>query len=598
MSLRRNAETSVSPAALGFPEADTGAVRAGFAGAVEGDAASPAALARLDAAVGELKALAIEPMLRQAVAAIKADDCQTGAQWAIKALERDERSGMAWYLLAIAREKAGDFKSSVKAYEAALTLIPDHAEVANDLGRLAYRMGMKDVAEKLFEHYLAKYPGSHEAANNLACVVRDLGRYAEAVEVLRPVINAQPGEPLLWNTLGTVLSEQGDLETAITFFDEALRLDATFNKARYNRGNARMALGELDSALEDCEQALTEVEAEDERLMMQLARSTLRIARGEIGAGWDDYEARLSPRFADVTHFMIDRPKWTPESDLAGKTLLVVGEQGLGDEVLFANMLPDIEAALGAGGQMMVAVEKRLVPLFRRSFPKAVIGAHATFKVDGRTVRATPFVQDWDAVDLWTPMASPLRRFRRSVEAFPDRANFLTADPERIAHWTSVLAAAPAGRKVGLLWKSMKNDGARSRYFSPFAQWEAVLKTPGVTFVNLQYGDCSEEIARARDEFGVEIWSPPGIDLKDDLDDVAALTCALDLSVGFANATSNIAAACGAATWLISVPGAWTRLGTLRQPWYPQARVFLPQTFGAWGPVMGEVADALAEFAR
>ena len=148
--MRRNAETAVSPAALGFPETDAAPARAPYSGTVTGDAASPAALARLDEALAELKSLSAAPLLRQAVNALRSEDHQAGAQWAIKALERDERNGLGWYLLAIAREKAGDFKSSVKAYEAALTLIPDQVEVANDLGRLAYRMGMKDVAERLF----------------------------------------------------------------------------------------------------------------------------------------------------------------------------------------------------------------------------------------------------------------------------------------------------------------------------------------------------------------------------------------------------------------------------------------------------------------
>ena len=241
MSLRRNAETTASSAALGFPEADAAPARARTSATVTGDAASPAALERLDAAVAEVRALAVAPLLRRALDAIIADDGLAASQWAINALELDERSGMAWYLLAIGREKAGDFKSSVKAYEAALTLLPDQAEVANDLGRLAYRMGMKETATNLFRHYFARYPGSHEAANNLACAIRDEGRHGEAIEVLREAITANPLQPLLWNTLGTVLSDQGDLENAITFFDEALRLDPQFNKARYNRGNARMA---------------------------------------------------------------------------------------------------------------------------------------------------------------------------------------------------------------------------------------------------------------------------------------------------------------------------------------------------------------------
>ena len=122
-----------------------------------------------------------------------------------------------------------------------------------------------------------------------------------------------------------------------------------------------------------------------------------------------------------------------------------------------------------------------------------------------------------------------------------------------------------------------------------------MLATPGAVFVNLQYGDCVAEIAAARAQLGVEIFQPPQIDLKDHLDDVAALCCALDLVVGPANATSNIAAACGADAWLISTPGAWPKLGTRRLPWYPSMRVFEPPGFNQWHPVMAQVASALAE---
>jgi ADP-heptose:LPS heptosyltransferase len=115
--------------------------------------------------------------------------------------------------------------------------------------------------------------------------------------------------------------------------------------------------------------------------------------------------------------------------------------------------------------------------------------------------------------------------------------------------------------------------------------------------VNLQYGDSAEEVAYAKDRFGVEVWTPPGIDLKNDLDDLCALTVALDLVIGPANATTNIAAAAGAPTWLISTPGAWPKLGTYRYPWYPQVRVFNPPAYNAWEPVMLELAEALAVFA-
>ena len=560
----------------------------------DGDAASPAALAKLEGALTELKALAVAPMLRRAIDALRNEDAKTGSEWALKALNQDPRSGMAWYVLAVAREKAGDFTSSIKAYESALTLLPEQTEVANDLGRLAFRMGMKDLAEQLFRRYLETHPTAWGTMGNLATAVKDQGRATEAIDILKVAVKGNPADPQLWNALGTILSEQADFKTAMIFYEEALRLDPEFAHARYNRGNARLESGDTEGALEDCEAAIAIVKAADDRAMMQLARSTIKIGLGQIGEGWDDYEARLDPQFANATGFLVDRPLWTPETPLAGKTLLVMGEQGLGDEVLFGNLLPDVLEALGPDGKMVLALEPRLVSLFQRSFPAAEVVPHATYRQHGRNFRVAHELGEMTRFDLWVPMASLLRRFRRRLEDFPARDHFLTADPARVAHWRAVLETAPPGRKVGILWKSMKVEAARTRYYSPFQLWTPVLTTPGVSFVNVQYGDCAAEIEWARRELGVEIWTPPGIDLKQDLDDIAALTSALDLTLGFANATSNIAAACGAPTWIVSVPGAWTRLGTDRMPWYPQARIFNPPGLDRWEETMAGVAEALA----
>lgn len=562
-----------------------------------GDAGSKDALTRLNAAMGELKALAVEPMLQRAVDALKAEDHRTADEWALKALGRDERSGFGWYLLAIARERAGDFASSVKAYEAALRLLPDHAEVANDLGRLAFRLGMASQSEKLFRHFLVRFPGHPEGANNLACALRTQGKLAEAVDVLRPALMERQDIPMLWNTMGTVIAEQGDFATAQVFFQEALRLDPEFPKGRYNLGNCLLALGDAEGALAACEEAMSRVTARDELQMMRLARSTTLAFLGRLGEGWDEYEARLHRDFAEVTHFVIDRPRWQPGADIAGKTLLVVGEQGLGDEILFANTLPDVLDKLGPDGKLIIAVEHRLAPLFARTYPQAEVGAHKTYAFQNRPARAAEFVTDPSRVDLWTPIGSLLREFRRSVDDFPARTPQMTADPKRVAFWKKQLKALP-GRKVGLLWKSAISKGARHRYFSPLETWAPVLAQEGVSFVNLQYGECADELELVRREFGVEVFQPQGIDLKQDLDEVAALSCALDLVVGFSNATFNIAAACGAPSWLISTPGAWPRLGLSdRYAWYPQTRLFLPPSFGEWGPVMADVGEALGVWA-
>jgi tetratricopeptide (TPR) repeat protein len=566
------------------------------AGATMGDAASPQALLRLNQALLELQRLRTEtllPLLHQAVAAVRADRPQEGAELAIDALKMDERCGVAWHILAVCREKSDDFTSALKCYETALDLNPDEPEIANDLGRLAYRMGFLAEAEWLFRDYIAKVPGSSDGANNLANAQRDQFRFEEAIETVRVAIHANPESALLWNTLGTILAEQGEMEKSVIFFEESMRLDPKFPKSRYNRANALLALGDPQKALIDCQAALKITTLDSEVSMMKLAAATMLIAGGELGSGWDAYEARLEPHYADVTHFAVDRPEWTPEMDLEGRRILLIGEQGLGDEILFSNLIPDMIEAVGPTGKVLVAIEHRLVSLYQRSFPGAEIGPHVTLKVDHHTVRGARFA-DMETVDAWAPIASPLRRFRRRVDDFPDHARLLTPDPARVAHWSGVLKAEAAGRKTaGIVWKSLVKATARSRHFSPFDAWEPVLRTPGVLFVNLQYGDSAEEIAYAKAAFGVQVWTPPGIDLKNDLDDLAALCAALDLMIGPANAATNIAAAVGAPTWLISTPGAWPKLGTDRYPWYPSVRVFNPPAYNEWTPVMVELGEAL-----
>ena len=552
-------------------------------------------LEKLTRALVELKAQAILPLLSAAMQAVNAGQIEDALKLTGQVLEVDPLCGLAWHVVALCRERAGDLNGALGAYETALNLDPKDVDLANDLGRLAMQMGLYQVAEQLFRSFIAERPQAVDGPNNLACALRDQLRYGDALEVLRPAILANPDSALLWNTLGATVAEQGQTDQSLVFFDEALRLDPAFAKARYNRANIRLSLGEPAAALEDCETALrSDAVSEGERAMMNFARSTMLLASGRLAEGWDAYQARLEPRHVDVTHFAVDDPAWTPDADLEGRDLLVFGEQGLGDEVLFANLIPDLLQALGPEGRLTLAVERRLVPLFRRSFPQAQVGAHATYRVEHQSVRTAPFVRE-HRFDLWAPMATLLQRFRRSVDDFPSRPAYLQANPAQVAYWREALHDLGEGLKVGLLWKSLKTSSQRARFYSPFAEWAPVFATPGVRFVNLQYGDCAAEIAYARDVLGVEVCTPPGPDLREDLDEVAALASALDLVVGPANATINLAAACGTPSWFVCPPGGWPMLGSGRYPWYPQARVFSPPGFNRWAPVMAELAQALRQ---
>jgi tetratricopeptide (TPR) repeat protein len=591
MSRKRALELSASALA----QADLGAAgihREVLAGAV-GDSASAEAIEQLKRTAQQIKNNENAKAVAQAIQAIHLRDYAKADKLALKLLKKDEHLGLGWHILAIAREKQGDFASSLRSYEAALKLLADHGSVAGDLGRLAFRMNMPEIAAQFFAHYRLAKPHDVEGANNLACALRELNREGEAIEVLKAAIGANPEAALLWNTLGTVLCNIGDAAGSLVFFDEALRLQPDLSKAYHNRAFAKLDLGQIEQALADCDAAIKAPDSPEDLAMMQFAQATILLSLGRLAEGWEAYEARFAPALTHAPRFQIPGTRWSGQ-DLSGKALMISAEQGLGDEVMFAGMLPDILERLGPDGSLSLAVERRLIPLFQRSFPGVEVTAHRTVAYEGRTYRAAPDIEDWDRFDYWAAIGDFLPVLRGSVEAFPKRDRYLTPDPARVAHWTAELAKLGPAPKVGLLWKSASLAAERGRQFSPFEAWRAVLQTPGAVFVNLQYGDCDEEIAFAKEAFGVEIWQPPGIDLKKDLDDVAALCAAVDLVIGFANATINLAGAVGAPLWMMSAPKTWTKLGTDYYPWYPQARMFAPADYSDWELVMDEVAAALA----
>jgi Flp pilus assembly protein TadD len=497
---------------------------------------------------------------------------------------------------ALKLERAGDLAGALAEHQAALALAPDNPDLLAALARLAGRLHMPEVAAAFWGHVLAREPDRLEAVDGRARALRDLGRFDEAVGTLKPALLGRAGDARLWNTLGTVLNQQGDSQAALGAFEEAVRLDPRLATALYHRGGVRFDLGELDAAAADFAAARRHARTPADRAMIDFAAATLSLARGDLAAGWDAYEVRLAPDWAGAVTFEAPGRRWTPEAPLAGKRLLVLAEQGLGDEIMFANVLPDVLDALGPDGRLSVAVEPRLADLFRRSFPTVEVSAHATDRAPdragGRPRRSAP---DAGGVDLWTPMGSLMRRFRRSLDAFPTAAAYLRPDPARVAHWRAWLGeGAPA---VGITWRSGKLAGDRRRLYPALDDWGAVVRTPGVRIVNLQYGADADELAAVARLRGGPILEAPGLDLRNHIDDLAALAAALDLVLAVPNATAALAGAIGARIGLIAGPAAWPRLGTDAYPWYPQAHGLTAHAFGDWSAPLAQAAAEAASLA-
>jgi hypothetical protein len=329
------------------------------------------------------------------------------------------------------------------------------------------------------------------------------------------------------------------------------------------------------------------------------SRSICLIGAGKLEEGFREYEIRNEERFRAYFHHLIKAPRWKGEP-VAGMKLLLVGEQGLGDEFMFANILPDIARDLGPDGKLQIAVDPRLVPLFQRSFPDAEVGTYDDRTLidnnGNKALRLIPFAANGNEPDMWAPMGSALPHYRKRLSDFPHQA-FLVPDPTRVALFREQLASLP-GKKVGVCWRSMMLGAKRAKYFSPLGGWAPLLKTPGLSFINLQYGDCAEEIAQAAEQHGIHLHRIEGLDLVNDIDGAACLSAALDLVLSAPTAAAATAASVGTEVWFVTAGRTWPQLGTDEYPWYAKTRVFSPPAFGDWSSLMPPVAEELARFAK
>jgi Flp pilus assembly protein TadD len=571
-------------------------------GALSGMDARLEALDKLEALVEEVvaekKRHRANIALKRAIQIWRKGDHAGAARWALRATEEDDTHSKAFHVLAMALERMGHLHKALVTYERAFQLDPEDPELLINLGLTAWGLKLIEGAETMFRLYIAAMPDSPLGYNNLGSVQCDLGQPEAAIETLRAAIMRMPHETILWNALGTVLAEEGRSEESVIFYEESIRLAPGFARAYHNLGYAYQHLGQLEAALDNYDRALERAVDPTEIRECRHSRSICLIGAGRLDEGFAEYEIRNDQRFRAYLHHLIEAPRWQGEN-LAGKKILLVGEQGLGDEFMFANILPDVQAAVGDAGKLQIAVDPRLGGLFQRSFPHAEVGTYddkTLIDSDGnKALRLIPFAAGANRPDFWAPMGTALRHYRRSLADFRHEP-FLTPDPARVADFRRRLAALP-GRTVGLCWRSMMLGAKRAKYFSPIDGWAAVLQTPGVSFVNLQYGDCAAELAHAAGQFGITVHGMEGLNLKDDIDGAAALCAALDLVISAPTAAAATAASVGTETWFVTAGRTWPQLGTAEYPWYAKTRVFWPEKFGDWTSLMPDVSDELEVWA-
>ncbi len=487
--------------------------------------------------------------------------------------------------------RRGDFAAAAECLEAALKVEPDEPYLLVNLGTARQASGDLDGALAAFEQAVAVQPDLAEAHYNLGRALQDLDRPGDAAESYQRALKAEPGYgPALIN-LGIAHLDLGRHDEALAGLGSAVERNPENADAHYNLGLVLQDMDRFDDAIDTYRRAVA-IDPELVKAHYNLGLALLK--QGRLGEGWDEYEWRLqSEEREKIGARDFPQPLWQG-ADLAGKSLLVWAEQGVGDEVLFAGMAPDLVAA---GAEVALECDSRLVALFERSFD----GVRCIEK----KVPPLPQAQSPD-FDFQIPSGGLSRWLRRDFESFPGRASYLAADGPKTAALREKYGALPEGGGdllIGIAWLSKnKREGLSKREgmnkSMALADLTPLTDIEGLTFVDLQYGDTATERAQFAEQTGVAVIHDDDVDQMADLDAFAAQVAAMDLILSISNTTVHFGGALGVPTWVLlnTMPlHCWMR-DRGDSPWYPSVRLFRQQRDGDWTGVIERVVPELKRF--
>ena len=494
-----------------------------------------------------------------------------------QALILNPRSIADWCNQGAALLSLGRPQEALASLDQPIALEPGFAEAYFNRGNALTQLGLHEQALEAFDRALAIVPNHADALNNRGNTLHELKRDQEALETLDRALLIKADHVPALVTRAAVLVALARLGEALTDCDRALAVAPGYFDALVKRGQILIELERFQDAVVALDQALA-IQPDDTEAKWN--KSLLCLGLGRFPEGWELYEHRWTAA-TGIRPRPYPQPRWN--GGHVDGTLLVWGEQGLGDEILYASMMPEVASRATS---VVLEAEPRLAPLFARSFPQVKVIPCRPDSYRGR-------------VDAQVPMGSLGRYLRTSWDSFPHRdRGYLAADPALSGRLRERLASD--GRiAIGLVWLSRSAATGKSKS-AQLSELASLLRTPGCRFVDLQYGDTSSERRAIEQDLGVKVEHMDDVDNTNNIDALAALIAACDIVVSVSSGTAHLAGALGKPTWVLVPYGHgrlwfWFHEGE-RSPWYPRVRVKRQQRAQRWSDLADDIRTEISGF--
>lgn len=475
-------------------------------------------------------------------------------------------------------ESLGDSQAGLDVLLAFLERHPDSVDAMGSLGTIYLNLGQ----EKKAEYYLrmAVDGGLDDAGTltSLAAALSNLGRYAEALE-LRRQASAKTNDYVYEVQLAFGLVSACCYGEAIDLFERLLSEDPMrISTFLVSYAAALGYVGRFEESLELFNSAISKA-PQDATLRTQ--RAQLNLLFENFSQGWEDY----SYRFQSATkHFrVLPYPKWRGE-DLNGKTIIVLAEQGLGDQVMFSSCIPDLLALKPE--KVIFEVIDRVAKTLARTFTDCEV-------VPTRQSRVLDWVKELGSIDFYVPLGDLPGKFRSRTADFP-RLPYLLPDPLRVNYWEEILRQIGPAPYIGISWRGGSEGTRQSVRSMSLEAFSCVQAAVSGTYVCLQYGNVSSELQEASKSGQAVSYWPEAIE---NLDEFAALVQALSAIVTVCNTTVHYAGALGKPVYVVapSVPEWRYGLKSEYLPWYKDVKVFRQLEAGDWKQPMVQIIEELKD---
>ena len=520
-----------------------------------------------------------------------------------QALERNPDYAEAWYNRGLALQGLTQLDAAIVSYDRAIEHKPDYAEAWLSRGNALQELKQYDAAVASYEKAIGIRPYDAVACYNRSVTLHEFKQYAAALAGYDRVLSLEPDHAEAWSNRGVALQELKQYESAVASYDQAIGIKPDYAEAFYNRAMALQELKHLEAAVASYDQAIAlkpeyaeawssrgvALQELDQREAAMASfdqataldsghvnayynKSLALLSVGDYRKGWELHEWRWKRDDFPSPRRNFTQPLWLGDASIAGKTILLHSEQGLGDTIQFCRY---VKLVVDLGARVILEVEQPLIGLLKQ------LESVAEFVVRGE-------VLPW--FDFHCPLMSLPLAFKTTIETIPSASKYLSGESERVAEWSRRLGRKTKPR-IGLVWSGNKwntNLLYRSFPLSELIPW----LSPEFQYVSLQQevweADKSTFQAHARIlHYGDEL---------NDFIDTAALCELMDMIITIDTSVAHLSGAMGKPTCLM-LPffSDWRwLLDRNDSPWYDSVRLYRQEARGDWQGVFSRInADIL-----